>query len=127
MSPDIEAVLIAYLSAELGDAGLHVPVSTHVPDDRPGLFVRVQQTGGTTTDHVIVQAEFAIQCWAPDDVEASRLARTAEDLLLGMHGDQYGAWVRGVVSMGGIAYFPDPDSRQPRYQFAVQVNVRALN
>lgn len=127
MSPDVEAALVAYLSRELHSVELDVAVSTRVPGDRPGMFVRVQQTGGTTSEHVIVQAELAIQAWAPDDVTASNLARTAESLLLRMHGEHDSVWVRSVSSMGGIAYFPDPESRQPRYQFAVQVNVRATD
>ena len=124
MSPDVEALLVGYLTTELHAAHLDVPVSTHVPDSRPGMFVRVQQTGGVTSDHVIVQAEVAIQAWGPDDVMASNLARTVESLTLNMTGDVGDVWVRSVTSMGGVAYFPDPDSRQPRYQFAVQVNVR---
>lgn len=124
MTPDFEALLIEYLRGQYQALGMDAPVSTHVPGERPGLFTRVQLTGGQRSQLVIALGELAIQCWGPDDVQASNLARLTESMVLDLHGNHSGVWVRNVSSMGGISYFPDPESTQPRYQFAVQVNVR---
>lgn len=124
MSPDVEALVVGFLTDRYEAAQLDATASTHVPGDRPAMFTKVTQTGGSRDQLVITQAELAVQCWGPDDVTASNLARLTEDLLLAMSGDYGGVWVRGVHSMGSVSYFPDPTSDQPRYQFAVQINVR---
>jgi len=35
-----------------------------------------------------------------------------------------GVFVRKVETVGGVQYFPDPDTNKPRYQFTVRWHVR---
>lgn len=68
--------------------------------------------------------QLTVECWAPDSVEASNLARFCRGLLHAWPRDDLGRDVGRVSEVGGLAFFPDPLTDSPRYQFTVQVSLR---
>lgn len=122
---DIEALVTAYLRAELGARGDAAKVSTKVPNPRPPRLVRVTRNGGTADWPVTDRPLVVVQCWDAEIVAASDLARLARALLWALPGDStFGGPVRKVTELAGPAYFPDPTSAFPRYQFSAEVNIR---
>lgn len=115
MTPvDSTARLIAHLGARL--AG--VPVHGEVPATRPPRFVTVERVGGPQDrlgDHPL----FAVQAWADTKARAALLAdETAEAIR---------TWIRAPevadVVVSSLYSFPDPDSRQARYQLTVSASL----
>lgn len=106
-----EAWLVSHLSERLG-----VPAYAEVPGDRPERFVTVERTGGSSEPFRDLPT-VAVQCWAQTRYEASEMARRSRDACLD-YMDEPGVSRVEVTSMYD---FPDPDSRQPRYQLVVEL------
>ena len=108
------AALIVYLKRKFPG----VPVSNRVPTDRPEKFITVDRTGGQRT-HLWDSPMFAVQAWAPTEVEASALADEVADAVLAWQLDPIVAYsdVRSVYA------FPDPDARVPRFQLTVSASL----
>lgn len=108
------ALLIAYLKRKLPGT----PVSNRVPKNRPSKFVTVERTGGQRT-HLWDSPMFAVQAWAPTEVEASALADEVADAIL--------AWqLEAIVAysaVNAVYAFPDPDARVPRFQLTVSATM----
>lgn len=99
------------------------PVEIVIPAQRPEAFVRVFRTGGFARDRITDLARITVQAWAPDRYEAERMASACRMALLNS-----GAalpLVRGVEESGGLYFNPDPTTNIPRYQFTVELTVRA--
>lgn len=123
ITPDAEAAAIPFLRTGLG--ALADKVAQKVPATMPAKMVRVSVTGGSRRDVASDTAQLTVECWAPDEPTASNLARTAQALMLSAAGSVIGSlWVRHVGSVGGVQFFPDPDTAKPRYQFTVRLGVR---
>jgi hypothetical protein len=121
---DAEALMVSHLTAQLATRGITATVATRVPNPRPTHMVRIsladtlRQTLGHFYSRVIVE------CWAPTEVEASTLARTAYGVVTAMEGEDTATdWVAGVVTVGGPVNFPEPEVG-PRYQFTADVLTR---
>ncbi len=112
---DILASVCAELSERLG-----VPCSTQVPAQRPREFATVERTGGDYQPGRDAP-NLAVQVWAQSESDAYALALAARVVLCDLR-----ETIPSVcsVSVGGIYSFPDPDSRQPRYQLDVQAVTR---
>lgn len=108
---NVEEAVIAHLRSLGFDARADVPAK------RPDSFVTVERVGGASTENVLDRAVLAVQCWAPTRLAASQLA-IAVDVAM-----------RGVTATDGVCEyarqsmynFPDPDSRQARYQLTCEV------
>jgi len=123
VSPDVEAAAVAYLRAGLGV--LADKVATKVPATMPNNMVKLSLTGGSRTDLVQDVAQLTVECWSVNDPTASLLARTSHAYMLAAAGvEAGGVFVRKVETVGGVQYFPDPDTNKPRYQFTVRWHVR---
>jgi len=123
VTPDVEAASVAYLRAGLGV--LADKVATKVPAAMPNNMVRVSLTGGSRTALVQDAAQLTVECWSANDPTASMLARTSQAYMLAAAGvTAGGVFVRKVETVGGVQYFPDPDTNKPRYQFTVRWHVR---
>lgn len=108
---NVEAWLIAHLSEALG-----VPAYADVPEERPSEFVTVERTGGAS-ELFRDMPTVAVQCWAVTRYEASEMALKARDACM-----DYGSAPNVCrVSVQSMYDFPDPDSRQPRYQLVVEL------
>lgn len=108
------ALLIAYLKRKFPG----VRVSNRVPEPRPSKFVTVERTGGQRT-HLWDSPMFAVQAWAPSEVEASALADEVAVAILDWQRESIVAYsaVRSVYA------FPDPDARVPRFQLTVSATL----
>ena len=99
--------------------GLQLGASTYgaVPNPRPQRFLTVERTGGAA-DRFIDRAQVAVQAWATSRAEAETLAVEARLAALGL---RVAPWCAGIT-LGGLYSFPDPESRQARYQFTLEIN-----
>lgn len=123
ISPDVEAAAVVWLRNGLGS--LADKVATKVPATMPGKMVRVSLTGSDRVNMASESAQLTVECWAVDEPTASNIARTAQGLLFSAAGMTAGVvFVRRVDSVGGVQFFPDPDTNKPRYQFTVRWHVR---
>ena len=123
VTPDAEAAAVTFLRSKLG--ALADKVATKVPATMPNKMVRVSLTGGARVNIASDTAQLTIECWAPDDPTASNLARTTQALMFSAAwATAGGVFVRRVDSVGGVQFFPDPDTAKPRYQFTVRWHVR---
>lgn len=108
-----EAILVSYLN------GVGFQAFGGVPESRPGEFVTVERTGGRRT-RVIDSGTYAVQVWAGSTAEAMTLANRVADLLVDAP-----RVVDAVASVDVVSVynFPDPDSRQARYQLTVSAAI----
>lgn len=126
--PDAEAAVVAHLRTGLVAHGWVASVGTKVPSDMPANMVRVIRTGGGRRDLVTESPQITVECWAPDSVKASGLARLTHALMHAAGGSVAGGvWVRAVEEVGGVQSLPDPDTNKPRYQFTVRWHVRPVS
>lgn len=119
---DAEALAVTFLRGELGARGVAAMVATKVPAKMPAKMVRVSRAGGSARNIAYDQPLLLVECWATSGPAASDLAALTRGLML--------AWasLSDDVTMardgGGFASLPDPDTNNPRYQFAVQVDMK---
>lgn len=102
----IEADVKAFL-----EANLDVHVSSSVPKDRPKRFVTFERTGGPL-DQFRDLPILAIQSWGTSKSDAADLADEVRRMLPGLTSLPHVA----RVNIGGTYNFPDPDTKQARYQ-----------
>jgi len=123
VTPDVEAAAVSYLRSGLGV--LADKVATKVPATMPNNMVKLSLTGGSRFGIVQDVAQLTVECWSSNAPAASLLARTAHAYMLAAAGvEAGGVFVRRVETVGGVQYFPDPDTNKPRYQFTVRWHVR---
>lgn len=119
--PDAEAVAITYLKAAIPN----LAISTKVPTERPDKFVKVTRVGGTKARLNADSAMLVFQCWDKTTVLAHDLCALVRAHVHAMAGsDDTAEWVYRVVEVGGPAYFPDPQTDSPRYQFTVAIDLK---
>lgn len=124
LTPDIEAAATSYLRTKLGASA--AKVATTVPATMPATMVKVSLTGGGRDGVASDRAQLTIECWAPDAITASNLARTAYAHMLAAAGTNAGGvFIRRAETVGGVQFFPDPDITKPRYQFTVRWHFKA--
>ena len=112
---DVEQALIEWLPGKVG-----APCYAEPPDPRPGRFVTVERTGGETSLGVD-RPLLAVQAWGASRADASALAADARSALV------LDSWEIPEVCRCAVAStysFPDPDSRQARYQLDVEMVTR---
>ena len=117
-----EAVMVAYLRAELGARGETATVATRVPATRPAELVRVMRVGGTRDDIITDGAMLTFDCWAPNEIAAEALAAMVR-ALVGAMPDRSDT-CRRVTEVGGPVNQPDPDTNSPRYVFTALAYLR---
>ena len=123
--PDVEAALIGWLADALPVYGINVPLSTQVPNPRPGRFVRIMRTGGPEHNLVVDGAQVTVECWDVTAPEASATARIVRAVLSAARNvtTPSGDLIYGTAEFAGPAMLPDV-SGQPRYSWTVQVHAR---
>lgn len=123
--PDCEAVVVAFLKAQLAARSDAAVVATKVPAVRPARLVKVTRTGGIKRNLVTDSAQVTLECWDANGSAASALCGLVRSIV---HAAPQlvvpGALVTRVQEVGGPVYFPDPDTSYPRYQFTVALDVR---
>lgn len=114
-TPDVEALALTMLNS------MGVNVSTRVPTRRPDKFIRVSLAGGGE-ESIFDTPRLLVECWAPNTVDASELARQARLRLQLAQFDVIGDWQLYGVDADYPVNFPDETSE--RYQFLVTLRVR---
>ena len=115
MGFDVEQALIGWLPGKTG-----APCYAEKPGERLASFLTVERTGGESSlgvDRPLI----AVQAWGPSSGEASALAAAARDALV------LDFWEIPEVCRCRVSStyrFPDPDSRQARYQLDVEMVTR---
>lgn len=112
---DVEQALIEWIPAKVG-----APCYAEVPDPRPAEFVTVERTGGETSLGVD-RPKLAVQAWGDTPALASALAGRLR-LALALESWEIPEVCRCRVP--STYRFPDPDSRQARYQLDVDMVTR---
>ena len=121
--PDAEARAVAFLKSEYVSRGVAAGVGTKFPAKNvPALFTRVSRAGGGARDLVTDSPRLLFECYGDSTVTAAELGKVTRALV--------GAWARlsddvtRVQDGEGLAFNPDPDTNQARYQFVAQVDMR---
>ena len=118
VSPDVEALCVAILRQAMPEAEVRTKYTG-------GQQIRVSLAGGPRQNMVVDRPMVTVQSWAPDSVTALEQARLAHAHLWAAAGAEHaGVWVRTVRDTGGLTFYPDPDTDDPRYQFTVELNLR---
>lgn len=111
---NVEKELIQFFSK----AFPKITVCADVPENRPKRFITLERTGGSQT-RFLDYPQLAVQVWAENKLVASELAYQARQATLGLI---TAPWV-AAVTPGGLYSFPDPESRQARHQFTLELVV----
>ena len=98
-------------------ASMGYRASTTVPATRPASFVTAEPYSGAV-ESMVPSTSFAIQFWGSTDAECEDAALACRGAMLeGAKPDG----IYNVAVIGGPYPFPDPDSRQCRWQLAVDI------
>ena len=110
--PDVEAVLIDWLSLQLDNTALCVTaLPADLADTLPVLQVRRVTGAVTGSARIQDSAVVDVNAYQASDEDASELARRVEALLLAARGvTTGGAVVRGVESVTRPRWLPYPDT-----------------
>lgn len=111
---DVERVVAQRLMGATG-----IKAVLEVPEDRPTEFISVEMTGGTREKLFIQHASLAVQSWAQTRQRAAEIARLVEQAAPGLTEEPN--IFRAVAN--GTYRWPDPDSRQARYQTNVELTI----
>src|SRR5262245_41866590 len=123
--PDVEALLVTYLQAELLARSDTATVHVSVPNPRPDRFVLVPRLGGARRNIVNDAATIGIACWAATPAQAGGLAQLVRGLVNALPGKVVSSVpFYQVQEFAGPANLPDPQSDQSRYVFTVSIGVR---
>lgn len=118
--PDPVERAIGYLSTFFP---LETWISQDVPADRADEMIIVTDTGGAGVyDHVFDETRLTVDVWAKDSPRASEIARTVYALLRAWQEQEPGVYRRQGWSRP--RYFPDDETRIPRYVMTVQLSFR---
>ena len=121
VSPDVEALVVAFLKSEYAARDILAQVGTKV---RSGwtAYTRVSRIGGGMRDIAYDSPRMLFECYADDTVTASDLARVTRALILAW--SRIADTVTRVQDGGDTSFLPDPDTNKPRYQFVAQLDVK---
>lgn len=123
--PDAEALVIAHLKSKMPG----VTVTAKVPNPRPanGKLIKVTRVGGSKLRLNADSPLLVFECWGLKQEDASTICRLARAHVDAMAGEKVnGVWVFKVREVGGPAFFPDPDSDLPRYQFSAAIDTKGV-
>lgn len=123
--PDVEDLLVTYLTAELAEREESATVHTQIPNPRPDRFVVVPRVGGTRRNLVVDSPTIGVECWAERPKPALDLCQLVRGLVLALPGRVVdGVPFYRVSEFGGPSNLPDTLSNQARYVFTVSVSCR---
>lgn len=123
--PDVQALVVGFLNAELSARGNPARAATKTPNPRPASWVRVDVASGQETNRITIEPIVILQASASSEPAARDLCELVRALLRSMpeRDDITAASVMGVASSSMPVPFPDPDIATPRYQSTVQLIV----
>lgn len=119
---DAEGASVKFLNSEFDARSVTGKAVKSVPSPMTFPLVRVSRVGGDARDIAYDSPLLLFECWANDMKTAIDFASLVRGLVL--------AWARlsdevtAVRAAGDLVFLPDPDTNKPRYQFAVQVDMK---
>ena len=118
--PMVEEVALSYLTSRIADlrAGTKVPKNI-------GRFVRLDSSGGADQSLVTSRRILIVQCYDKDQVSAGELAEQCFAVLHSATRDPTNRDIRKVTTVGAPSNFPDLEAGLERYQFTVEILLRA--
>lgn len=119
--PDVEAVVVGYLSTALTARADTATVATNVPSPRPSRLVKVTRTGGVRASMGHELAQVTVECWEASTASTAALTRVVRGLLSALHVVDDGIVCAFTREVGGPSFFPDPTTSLPRYRMTVQL------
>lgn len=123
--PDVEALVVDYLTDQYALRGETATAHTQVPNPRPSRFVLVPRVGGPARNIVVDQPTLGIECWAPTAGAAYELCRLTRALIGALAGQSIeGVMFYAVGEFAGPTQLPDPDSNQARYIYTPTLTCR---
>ncbi|WP_282778310.1 MULTISPECIES: hypothetical protein [unclassified Nocardia] len=123
--PDVESLVMTYLSAQLADRGDSTPVVRTVPETPPGRIVRLSSFWGEDTGRALASRFVTVQCTDATNADAAALAELCFAILRGARHDPSIPSVRDVVAVDRPAdRLPEPDPYRPNYQFTLSFLLR---
>lgn len=114
MTVDPVRELVISLRKKLGN----IPVVTDVPASRPKKFVSVELTGLSIPEPGLLYPVFAVQTWGSTHAASASLGHQTRQALLEIGREDGNLFTH--VSLNSMYNWPDPDSRQARYQLVVE-------
>lgn len=123
--PDIEELLVAYLTEQLPIHGFDVEAHTQIPDERPESFVTVPRVGGPRRSLVVDSPTISCDSWAIRPKPAQDLAQMVRGLIHAAEGQVLdGYQIYRVREFTGPGNLPDNLSAHSRYSQAFSILVR---
>lgn len=119
---DAEGAGVKFLNSQLTARSMGGKAVKTVPSPMTFPLVRVSRVGGNARDVAYDSPLLLFECWASDMKSAIEFASFVRGLVQ--------AWARlsdevtAVRGAGDLVFLPDPDTNKPRYQFAVQVDMK---
>lgn len=125
--PDVEDLLVTYLTAQFPVHGETGTVHVTVPNPRPERFVIVPRIGGPKASLVVDVPTVAVECWATTPADAYGLCQLVRGLIHALPGRVVDGVPFGPVSeFAGPGNLPDPESTQARYVLTVSIRTRGI-
>lgn len=109
---DIEWLSIYYLTPLMDPA---VPIATRLPNPAPGAdtingFLRIEAAGGTKANFVEYNLAVILHAYAPDEIVASQIGRTATAWMASARGQSVAGWsVTDVCNVVASHKLGDPN------------------
>lgn len=123
--PDVEDLLVTYLTQELADRNDTATVHVQIPTVRPARFVLVPRVGGVRRNLVVDSPTIGFECWDNTAAKAYALCRLVRAFVHALPGRTVdGATFYRVEEFGGPVNLPDSLSAQARYTFTASLSVR---
>jgi len=124
---DIEQLLVDYLTEQLDQLDVGIPVSTRVPllsnGTRPPEFVRLMVTGGAQRDIVVDSPLVTVEAWAERESRAVAIASLCRAIIHGIDEIQ-GVQFHRIESASRPQNLPDPTTDQIRYTATYSIDYR---
>ena len=123
--PDVEALLVDYLTSEFTGRGESATVHVTVPHPRPAAFVIVPRIGGQARNFVVDTPTIGVEAWAGTDQRALELCQLARAFIRALPGQTLaGTMFYSVGEFAGPTRLPDPLSQQSRYIYTPTLTCR---
>lgn len=123
--PDIESLLVEYLTEQLPLYGETATVHTQIPSPRPDEFVTVPRVGGPRRNIVVDTPTISADSWHIRPKAAHDLAQVVRGLVHAAEGQVLGGFqVYRVREFTGPGNLPDGVSAHARYTQAFSILIR---
>ncbi|WP_028477863.1 hypothetical protein [Nocardia sp. CNY236] len=123
--PDVEELVVGYLTARLTERGDDTLVTRSPPESPPGRMVRVRSAWGEDRGRALSSRFVTIQCTDETPSGAAELTELCFAILRSSWNDPSVPRIRdAVLADRPDDRLPDPDPYVPNYQFTLSILLR---